>query len=85
MATDLIIAQVLLILVVGLWLGAKFRDSPFIKFFGRNDWFTGAFLVLVGYMNYIVYSIQAIKNMNLILVVVGLIMITMSVLDHARN
>lgn len=82
---NVVIAQILLVLVIGLWLGAKFRDSPFIKFFGRNDWFTGAFLILVGYMNYTVYAMDYVKNLNLVLVVVGLVLILFSVSDLIKR
>ena len=85
MVNGVVIAQVLLTLVVGLWLGSKFGDSPFVKFFGRNDWFVGAFLALVGYINYSIYSVQYVKNLNLVLVVFGLLMILFSLADSRKK
>lgn len=79
------IAQVLLTLVVGLWLAARFKDSPVIKFFGRNDWFVGAFLIIVGYMNYTVYSVSYVKNLNLLLIAIGLVIILVSIVDIAKR
>jgi hypothetical protein len=82
---NLIIAQVLLMLVVGLWIGAKFKESPIIRFFGRNDWFVGAFLIIVGYMNFVIYPIQYVKNMNLVLIVIGLLLVLFSLMDLAKK
>ena len=82
---NLVVAQVLLVLVLGLWLAAKFKDSPFIKFFGRNDWFLGAFLIIVGYMNYGIYAATYVKNLNLVLVVIGLLLVLISLMDVARK
>ncbi len=78
----IIIAQVLLAVIIGLWMGAKFKDSPIIRFFGRNDWFVGAFLSILGYSNYLLYSVIYVKNLNLLLVVIGLVLILFSVKDH---
>ena len=85
MIANVVIAQVLLTLVIGLWLGAKFADSPIVRFFGRNDWFVGMFLILIGYMNFVVYSVDAVKNMNLVLIVIGLILIMFSLIDLVRK
>lgn len=82
---SMIIAQFLLVLVLGLWLAAKYRDSPIIKFFGRNDWFVGAFLVIVGYMNYSIYLAAYARNLNLVMIVVGAILIIMSLIDVAKD
>ena len=85
MFSTIVIAQVLLTLVVGLWLGAKFHDSAIMSFFGRNDWFVGAFLILIGYMNYVVYDVQYVKNLNLIMVIMGLLLVLFSVVDLTRK
>ena len=82
---NLIVAQVLLMLVVGLWIGAKFKESPIIRFFGRNDWFVGAFLIIVGYMNFVIYPVQYIKNMNLLLIVFGLLLVLFSLMDLTKK
>lgn len=78
---NLIIAQVLLVLVLGLWISAKFKDSPMIEFFGRNDWFVGSFLILVGYSNYVVYTTQYVKNLNLVVIAIGVLIFLSSMLD----
>ena len=83
--SGVVIAQVLLVLVLGLWIAARFRDSPIIKFFGRNDWFVGAFLVLVGYINYITYAALYVRNLNLVLIVIGIILIAITVIDVAKK
>ncbi|MBN2421257.1 hypothetical protein JXB27_03190 [Candidatus Woesearchaeota archaeon] len=83
--TGVVIAQVLLTLVIGLWLGAKFAESPVMGFFGRNDWFVGVFLVLIGYMNFLVYTVGYVKNLNMVLIVIGMILIMFSLLDLVRN
>ncbi len=82
---NMTIAQVLLMLVIGLWLGARFKESPVIKFFGRNDWFVGAFLVIVGYMNYTVYTAVYAKNLNIVLIAVGLMLIVISLTDLIKR
>jgi len=82
---NLVIIQVLLTLVIGLWIAAKFRDSPIIKFFGRNDWFVGAFLILVGYMNYVNYVLDYMRNINLILGLIGFIFIMISMIDFFKK
>ena len=81
MAMNVVIAQVLLSLVVGVWIGSRFSKSPFVKFFDRNDWFVGIFLVLVGYMNFAAYRVTYIKNINLVLIVIGLVLILFSLID----
>ena len=82
---NIVIAQVLLTLVLGLWIAAKFRDAPFIRFFGRNDWFVGSFLILVGYVNYAVYASTYLQSMNLILMVVGVILLLFSIVDRLKE
>ena len=82
---NLVIAQVLLTLVLGLWLAAKFHDSPIIKFFGRNDWFVGAFLAIVGYMNFLNYPVDYLRNLNIVLIVVGALLILVSIADVAKR
>jgi hypothetical protein len=85
MYEGIIISQVILVLVVGLWLGSKFKDSPAVKFFGRNDWFVGCFLILVGYMDYVAYAASPLDNANLLLIIFGLVLISFSFIDFARN
>jgi len=85
MYQNIIIAQVLLTLVLGLWIAAKFRDTPFIRFFGRNDWFVGSFLILVGYVNYSVYAMTYLKSMNTILMVIGVILLSFSITDILKE
>ncbi len=85
MYESIIIAQVLLLVVVGLWLGAKFKNSPTILFFGRNDWFVGCFLILVGYMDYAAYVTSPVRNVNILLMVLGLILLIFSVIDIAKS
>ena len=82
---NLVIAQVLLTFVLGLWLAAKLHDSPLIKFFGRNDWFVGSFLALVGYMNFLSYSLDYLRNLNIVLIVVGVLLILVSIADVAQR
>jgi hypothetical protein len=82
---SLVIAQVLLVLVVGLWLAARFKDSPIIKFFGRNDWFAGAFLILVGYMNYAAYTVQYVRNLNIALMVIGIVLVLSSLSELMKK
>ena len=78
MALNLTLTLTLLTLVIGLWIGAKFHDAPFIKFFGRNDWFVGLFLILIGYANFISYNLAHMRNASLILIVFGLILVLLS-------
>ena len=85
MYQNIIVAQVLLTLVLGLWIAAKFRDTPFIQFFGRNDWFVGSFLILVGYVNYSVYAMPYLKSMNTILMVIGVILLSFSITDILKE
>jgi len=82
---NIAILQVLLILIVGLWIAAKFKDSPIINFFGRNDWFVGAFFIIAGYTNYLVYSLTYVKNLNLLLVVIGTILVILSIVDISKK
>ena len=82
---NVVILHVLLIIIVGLWIAAKFKDSPIINFFGRNDWFVGAFFIIVGYSNYLVYSATYVKNLNLVLVVIGVILLVLSLIDISRS
>lgn len=85
MALNVVIAQVLLTLLVGIWIGARFKDSPFVKFFDRNDWFIGIFLILVGYTGFSLNTVNYIKTINLVLMVIGLILISFSFIDVARS
>ena len=78
MALDLTITLTLLTLALGLWIGAKFNDAPFIRFFARNDWFVGLFLILIGYANFISYDLAQMRNASLILIIFGLILVLMS-------
>lgn len=79
------IAQVLLTLVIGMWLSARFNDSEIIKFFGRNDWFVGAFLIIVGYMNYAVYTAAYVRSLNMLLMIIGLVIAVISVTDVLKR
>lgn len=85
MVVEILIPQVLLIVVLGIWLGAHFRDSPFIRFFDRNDWFVGIFLILVGYMNYLVYTTTYLRNLNIVLIVIGVILVLFSAKDMMKK
>ena len=82
---NVIVLQILLIIIVGLWIAAKFRDSPFIRFFGRNDWFVGAFFIIVGYTNYLIYTTSYVKNLNMVLVIIGAILIVLSIVDVSKR
>jgi len=82
---NVFIVQILLVLVIGLWIAARFKDSPIIRFFGRNDWFVGAFLLIVGYMNYVVYTAGYVKNLNILLMIIGGILILFSVYDLSKK
>jgi hypothetical protein len=85
MYEGVIIAQVLLTFILGLWVASHFKDSAFIKFFGRNDWFVGALMVTMGYINFAIYEMSYVRNLNLVLVVVGLILVLFSLIDLLKK
>jgi len=82
---NLVIAQVLLAIIVGLWIAARFRESPIIKFFGRNDWFVGAFLAIVGYMNFAINTVTYVRNLNIFLMIIGGILVLFSIYDLSKK
>lgn len=88
MALGSIIAQVLLTILVGLWVGVKFQDNAIVRFFARNDWFLGSFLVLLGYLNYnqnYLFLADYLKNVNLVLIAIGFVLILFSIIDLSKN
>ena len=85
MAANLTIALILLTFVIGLWVGSKFSKSAVIKFFARNDWFVGLFLVLIGYANFVSYPTSMVRNLSLVLIIIGLLIILIVLVNLSRK
>jgi len=82
---NLTVALILLTFVMGLWIGAKYTKSPIVQFFGRNDWFVGVFLILIGYANFVSYPISYVRNMSLVLIIFGLLILLFVITKMAKE
>ncbi len=82
---NLIFIQVLLSLVIGMWIGVVFKDTTFMKYFSKNNWIVGVFLITIGVMNYIAYLSDFLRNINLVLIIVGLIVVLVSLMDKIKK
>ena len=82
---SLIFVQVLLTLIIGIWIGVVFKDTAFMRFFDKNNWIVGLFLILTGWINYMSYSVDYLRNVNLVLIIVGLVILLTFLIDLLRR
>ena len=82
---NLIFIQVLLSLVIGIWIGLIFKDTKFMQIFEKNNWIVGLFLIVIGWVNFRIYEIAYLKNANLILIIVGLIIVLTFLWDAMKK
>lgn len=82
---NLVFVQVLISLIIGMWIGVVFKDTHFMKYFENNNWVIGLFLAIIGFMNYVVYTSDFLRNVNLILVIVGLIIVAVSLFEKLKK
>lgn len=82
---NLIFVQVLLTLVIGIWIGVVFKDTAFMRFFDKNNWIVGLFLIVIGWVNYVNYDVTYLRNVNLVLMIVGLVILLTFLIDLVRK
>ncbi|MFC1728322.1 hypothetical protein ACFLZ7_02565 [Nanoarchaeota archaeon] len=82
---NLIFIQVLLSLVIGMWVGIVFKDTAFMKYFEKNNWVVGLFLAVIGFVNFVIYQYTYLRNVSLLLIIIGLFIIFMFLLGKIKK
>lgn len=82
---NLIFVQIFLSLIIGMWIGVVFKDSVPMRYIERNNWVIGLIIALIGFINFIIYEITYLRNVNLVLVIVGLLIISLFLIGKIKK